>query len=188
MKKRILAFLMAMVMVFSLAACGDEEKKTNTGANNAASKQGVFKVSEVNMATEENVEDMNINQIKIIDDTIYLIAYTYYNNGYAMHFMTMDKEGSVLTKYPLMERYWDNVDTGIAVPLEEAAADVAALVTTDKIAATTTEVTENTEESEIEEYKDVYTYQILEDGRLAYVETYETYNNKTYESSSTCDL
>lgn len=188
MKKRILAFLMAMVMVFSLAACGDEEKKTNTGANNAASKQGVFKVSEVNMATEENVEDMNINQIKIIDDTIYLIAYTYYNNGYAMHFMTMDKEGSVLTKYPLMERYWDNVDTGIAVPLEEAAADVAALVTTDKIAATTTEVTENTEESEIEEYKDVYTYQILEDGRLAYVETYETYNNKTYESSSTCYL
>ena len=190
MKKRILACILAMVMVFSLAACGDKGAKTGSSANNADSKQGVFKVTEMKMETGENVEDVNINQIKILDDTIYMITNTYFNNGYAMNFVTMDKEGNVLTDHPLMERFWDNTDAGVAVPLAEKAALMAAAGVTVEVAETTETVdsTETTEESEIEEYSDIYTYLIMDDGRLAYVENHEMYNMNTHESSSTSYL
>lgn len=193
MKKRFLAFILACIMVFSLAACGDKDgKAASTNANNAASKQGVFKVStlETDMGIE-GITDYNIYQTKVIDDTIYMIVNAYMDNGYMLLFVTTDMEGTVQTKHTLVERIWE---TGgdIAVPLVEekvalaiAAGDVAGVIS-EVTTETTTE--ETADEDYIDEYNDVYTYTILDDGRLAYVETYESYNTKTYESTSTSYL
>lgn len=189
MKKRILALLLAVLMVISLTACGDKtEKVNNNNANNSASKQGVYKVSTLKTDLAlEGVTDYNINQTKVIDDTIYMVVNAYLNNGYMLLYVTTDLEGNVQNKYTLLERIWDNSD-GVAVPLAEE--KVALAVAAGDVSVLTSEVaTEETAEEEfIEEYNDIYSYNILDDGRLAYIEIYEKYNNKTLESSSTTYL
>lgn len=189
MKKRILALLLVVLMVISLTACGDKtEKVNNNNANNAASKQGVYKVSTLKTDLAlEGVTDYNINQTKVIDDTIYMVVNAYLNNGYMLLYVTTDLEGNVQNKYTLLERIWDNSD-GVAVPLAEE--KVALAVAAGDVSVLTSEVaTEETAEEEfIEEYNDIYSYNILDDGRLAYIEIYEKYNNKTHESSSTTYL
>lgn len=185
MKKKILALLLAVLMVISLTACGEKtEKVDNTSNNNAASKQGVYKVSTLNMDLGiEGVTEYNINQTKVIDDTIYMIVNAYMNNGYMLLYVTTDLEGNIQTKHTLVERIWQNND-GIAVPLVEE--KVALAVAAGDVSVITSEVTtENpAEEDAIEEYNDIYSYNILDDGKLAYIEINETYNNKTHESSS----
>ncbi len=188
MKKRILALLLAVLMVISLTACGDKGSNVNGGgttnnANKEASKQGVYKVSTLKTDLGiEGVTDYNINQTKVIDENVYMVINAYMNNGYVLLYVTTDMDGNVLTKHTLLERIWDN-SGGIAVPLEKLDLSIAA----GAVSTITTEIaTEDAvSEESIEEYNDIYTYSILDDGKLAYVETYEMYNNKTHESSST---
>lgn len=190
MKKRILALLLAVLMVISLTACGDKGSTVNGGSttgntnktNNEASKQGVYKVSTLKTDLGiEDVTDYNINQTKIIDENVYMIINAYMNNGYVLLYVTTDLDGNVLTKHTLLERIWDN-SGAIEAPLAKEEMALSSGV----ISTVTTEITTEdvaTDES-IEEYSDIYTYSILDDGKLAYVETYEKYNNKTYESTS----
>ncbi len=190
MKKRIIALFLVAAMVFSLAACGD----TNTGGNgggkkddagNAASKQGVFKIQEIKYDMGEGATDNNINDIRMIDDTIYMVSNTYYNNGYGIYFMTADAQGNMLTKHPIMERTWDNSGdlNGGAVALEHAVST--AKIAVESAAVATEDVMQDIEIPEISEYMDVYSWLILENGQLAYIENHESYNNKTHTSTNT---
>ncbi len=201
MKKRILALLLAVIMVLSLAACGkngngDGDKQVGSnGIKNPASKEGVYEYTdiEVDFGVEE-VNYYNFNRVKVIDDVIYMIVNISFNNGNAQRYITMDMSGNVLSNTVLYEQIWEPYDdTEVEVmPLASVKAEVAMAMP----AVTTEEITkeENTsEESGYEEYHNIWNYEILEDGRLVYVEMYEKYfmeNWELVESSSTlviCD-
>lgn len=181
MKKKILACILAVSMVFSVAACGDNSQKTNTETNNkkdtsALSKQGVFKIQEMKLESTRPEEEISIQDTKMVGDTIYMVTYSTFKNGSAFDFITTDKTGKILTRHNLMESIWE-------VPDDIATDDVVARTASSTVIVEPA-VTEPSGEDDVDTYTDIYIYEILEDGKLAYVETTETYNFKTYESTS----
>ena len=81
MKKRMLALILAVVMVLSMAACGGDKPSGSNAANNAASKEGVFEVVDLEaIADTVDADDFNISQMKAIGDTLYMIADVYFQD------------------------------------------------------------------------------------------------------------
>ena len=179
MKKRILSLVLALVMVLSLAACGgDGGKNGNNAVNNAASKEGVFDVVDLEVIADSmGAEDYNISQMKAIGDTLYMIADVYITNGYKVVYLTADMEGNIQTNTTIFEQIWETYDEPVeeAVPLEKVATnDVAVMLPAEP---------ETTEEEEV--WHNIYSYQILSDGKLVYVDSYEKNNVETgmYETT-----
>lgn len=183
MKKKILACMLAVSMVFSAAACGEKTDKTQQTTNNkkndtsALSKQGVFKVEELDLSQGRQEEEVNIKTAKIVGDTIYMLTYSYYNGGYCTEYIATDLNGNVSSRYTLSERTWEVVED------DEGTVDSGAVARTASNTAAVAETVDTaTDEDYTENYTEVYAYEILEDGKLAYVETNEIYNKQTYES------
>ena len=183
MRKRILSLILIVTMILSLAACGGD--KPGNGANNAASKEGVFKVVDLEAidATLDE-EDFNISQMKAIGDTLYMVADVYYRgdkNGYSILYLTTDMDGNVKTQTSIFEQIWENYDDKAeveeAVALEKTVAsnDIAVILPEEPIE----------DEVVYEDYHNIYSYQILSDGKLAYVDSLEKYNKETelYETT-----
>ena len=214
MKKRILAGFLVVIMVFALAACGSKETGNNgegtqsgNRIKNPASKEGVFKVTDLNVDFGvENVDYYNFNKIKVIDDTLYAVVHLGFNNGNSQRYMTMDASGNVLSNMVMMEQIWDN--TGAAYPevedleaeeaaVEETATEVVTQVNEKAALAVASGAvmlpmipaegvegeasTETEETGQYEEYTNIYCYEILDDGKLIYVEMYEKYLMETWE-------
>ena len=92
MKKRMITLILTVVMVLSVVACGDTKQQENSTAN----KEGVYDVVELEtIATQLDSKDYNINQMKAIGDTLYMIAETYVKNGYKVFYMTCDMDGNI---------------------------------------------------------------------------------------------
>ncbi len=227
MKKRITAFLLSVIMVLSLAACGKSgDGDTQTGSNgikNPASKEGVFKVTDLEV--DFGVEDVNyynFNKIKMIDDVLYAVVHIGFLNGNSQRYITMDASGNILTNAVLQEQIWgdmveeypvaedlameetaeeetEEADTEEAVTEEtavqartevafEATASSAVMLPmlpTPELPAEGTETEdgepEEGETEEFEEYTNIYSYEILDDGKLIYAEMYEKYLMETWE-------
>lgn len=175
MKKKLLALILTVVMVVSMAACGDQ--KVDNSAKNAASKEGVFDTNDLADFSEIfEGNDYNISQAKAVGDKVYLIADVYMDNGYQICYVAADYEGNIVGSHVIYEQIWENYD----VPVEEAvplAVEKAALAVA---AGATKEVVE-----EEDVWHNIYGYQILNDGKLAYIDGFEKYNQETevYEST-----
>lgn len=187
MKKKVLSLVLTVVMILSLAACGDGGRE-NGGkkVNNSASKEGVFEVVDLEAIGDTvDSDDFNISQMKAIGDTLYMIADVYFqddkSNGYRILYLTADMEGNVNTQHTIYEQIWQNYEDKSeveeAVPLEKAVAsnDIAVLLPEEPIV----------DEAVYEDYHNIYSYQILSDGKLAYVDSLERYNKETelYETT-----
>ena len=176
MKKRIISLVLAMVMCLSVAACGGGKKpNSNSEANNKASKEGVFDVVDMEAigSSDENGE-YNIYQVKVIGDTLHMIANVYLPNGNQIRYITADLEGNVKTDAVVYEDIWEetSVDDGMGVaPRTEEAVELPI----EKPGA------ENV-------WHNVYGHQILSDGKLAYVDNYETYDMETGMNSNTVNI
>ena len=180
MKKRILSLGLALIMELSLAACGgDGGKDGKNAANNAASKEGVFDVVDLDaIADNMDAEDYNISQMKAVGDKLYMIADVYITNGYKVVYLTADMDGNIQTNTTIFEQIWKTYDEPVeeAVPLEKVATDDVAVMLPAEPA---------TSEEEEEVWHNIYSYQILSDGKLVYVDSYEKNNAETgmYETT-----
>lgn len=196
MMKRVLALLLSTIMILSLVACGnaddDDGKNGGNKIKNPVSKEGVFKIAdmEVDLGIED-VDYYNYNQVKIIDNIIHLVVNASFYNGNTQRYITMDMDGNVLSNTTMYERiyevYDDKEDVEVeAVPLAEVAAEAVMLPAVN----VTTESMETSEEEALyEEYNNIYSYQILRDGGLVYVDVYEKYLMQTWELvETTCTL
>ena len=199
MKKRILALLLSVIMVFSLAACGntdddDERQTSGKGIKNPASKEGVFKIADMEVDFGiENINYYNFNQVKIIDDIIYMVVNAGFDNGNTQRYITMDMDGTVLSNTVINEQIWGGYgDEEVeAVPLAATAEIAVALPAVNTTIETEIPAEEEagTEADKYEEYNNIYSYQILNDGSLVYVEVYEKYLLETWELVETnCSL
>ena len=175
MRKRLTAIILVLIMAVSMAACGD--KKVDNSAKNAASKEGVFDSNDLADFSEVfDSNDYNISQAKAVNDKVYLIADVYMDNGYQICYVAVDFDGNVVGSHVIYEQIWDTGDVAVeeAVPLakEKAAIAVAAGATIEVV-----------EEEEV--WHNIYGYQILNDGKLAYIDGFEKYNQETelYEST-----
>lgn len=186
MKKRMLSLILVVVMVLSMAACGGDKPSGSNAANNAASKEGVFEVVDLEaIADTVDADDFNISQMKAIGDTLYMIADVYFqddkSNGYRILYLTADMEGNVKTQHTIYEQIWQNYEDKSeveeAVPLEKVVAsnDIAVLLPEEPVV----------DEAVYEDYHNIYSYQIMSDGKLAYVDSLERYNKETelYETT-----
>jgi len=228
MKKRFLAGVLIVIMLFALTACGNKETgNSSVGSQsgsdrikNPASKEGVFKVTDLDVDFGvENVNYYNFNNIKVIDDVLYAVVHLGFNNGNSQRYITMDASGNVLSNIVLQEQIWENIVNEYPVveeletedteetleenSTEEEVTEAAVAVTNEKVAlaaasgavtlpmlpmpelpaeGTAGEDSSATEETEqYEEYNNIYSYQILDDGKLVYVEMYEKYLMETWE-------
>lgn len=172
MKKRLLALVLAGVMAISMVACGGNGK-TDNSEQRAASKEGVFKITDIEQDFGVGKDDyLNINSMKLIDDTVYALVNTSFSNGNRTTYMTMDVSGAIQSQYVIQEQIYNYN--------EEAA--VGARTTLDSAVALPVQ-TETTaeEDGNLEIYSYVSNYYITEDGRLAYVLTSDINNIETGE-------
>lgn len=162
MRKRILSLVLAAVMAFSLAACGgneSEKQSASTNKNNEAAKQGVFKYEDIVLDLDADAQRLNVNQMKMVDGLLYMVLGVSLENGYQNRYVTMDTAGTVKSDYVIYEQ-----DYGAYT--EEAAE----------------------EESEYDEYHNIYSYTILRDGKLAYIDMTERSYRETVEYETSIEL
>lgn len=151
MKKRFLAFALTVIMACSAVACGgDTNRQTGGKTDNSASKQGVFKIQDLEIALDEGVEGSNISAMKVVGENIYMIMDLSYSNGSSVNYIKTDLESNVLKNIVLSEYSYGS--------------------------ATVEEGTETTAEVQVQEYKNCYAYTFMDDGSVAYIEQ----NNKYY--------
>ncbi len=202
MKKKLTALILTVAIASSMAACGDQ--KVDNSAKNATSKEGVFDAVDLADFSEAfQAEDYHISQAKVVGDKIYLIADVYMDNGYQICYASADFEGNVISNHVIYEQIWESYDVPVeeAVPLAVEKAALATATVEVVVEEATTEVAaENgifqeaviedavTEEAVTEEedvWHNIYGYQILNDGKLAYIDGFEKYNQETevYEST-----
>lgn len=192
MKKRIFAWFLIVIMAVALTACGSKETGNNGGGSqsgnrikNPASKEGVFKVTDLTVDFGvENVNYYNFNNIKVVDDTLYAVVHIGFANGNSQQYISMDASGNVLSKVVLQEQIWGNAVEDDAVVEELAIAKSAVvlpMLPTPELPAEGEVSTETQEKEQYEEYNNIYCYEILDDGRLVYVEMYEKYLTENWE-------
>ena len=171
MKKRMLAIILAMVMILSMSACGSTG--TGNNANNAASKEGVFDVVDLEtLANSTDAEEFNISQMKAIGDKLYMVADVYVKNGYKILYLTGDMEGNVNHQTTIFEQIWETQEgavVGDAVAFEKALISSSSSVM----------LPQEPMVEEPEEHHNIYAYQILSDGKLVYVDSVEKNNPET---------
>lgn len=173
MKKKLIALILTLSMILTLAACGGKE----SNEKKLASKEGVYKVVDLeNIKESMEATDFNINQLKIIGEKMYMIADIYMDNGYRICYLTADLEGNVTGNNVIYEQIWQQYeeDSAVAVPLVKEVAVEA--VTNDIMLPVEGEIA--VEEPADQEWHNIYAYTILSDGKLAYVDGYERYNSK----------
>lgn len=185
MKKRMLALILSVIMILSLTACGNNgDGDTQVGSNgikNPVSKEGVYDYTdiEVDFGVDE-VDYYNYNKVKVIDDIIYMIVNVSFYNGSSQRYISMDMSGNVLSNTVLYEQIWDmadDIEVEEAVPLTSSTAEIAIEVPAVEIP----EEKGTDEETLYEEYNNIWSYEILSDGRLVYVDMYEKYRTDTWE-------
>lgn len=165
MKKRLLALVLTLVMVCSMAACG------GVGAGGISSKEGVYKVEDIEQRFgAEEGDYLGITQMRVVDDTIYAVVDISFQNGSRSKYVAMDMKGNVLKEMLLNEQIYAPVDT--------EKAEFENMVTSSIVATETTEVVVEDSTVEGEEVVDdietssyISSYYILEDGRIAYIKT-----------------
>lgn len=182
MKKRMITLILTVVMVLSVVACGDTKQQENSTAN----KEGVYDVVELEtIATQLDSKDYNINQMKAIGDTLYMIAETYVKNGYKVFYMTCDMDGNIKYQKTIHEQIWETVDEPVeTLPLQTmeklaSSSDIAIMLPQESVEV-------EGPVNEVEEFHNVYSYQILSDGKLAYIDSVEKNNPETgmYETTN----
>lgn len=116
----------------------------------------------------------------MIGDTVYMLAEAYLSDGSRLVYLTTDMDGNIKTQVTIYEEIWEkyDVDDDFAVG---AASSVESAVVTDVA------VNEGSED-EISEYRNIYSYLIMDDGKLAYVDSTERYNYTTGISTTECKV
>ncbi len=173
MKKKMISLLLAVVMCLSMVACGGGNDSGGGGKKNEAvdkaSKEGVFEVTDIEaVKTAIGSDDFSFDTFKAIDGKLRMVANVYLSNGYEIRYLVTDMEGNVETSVALYEDIWD-------VPAEDAVQPRTAEIAVDVTApeAIAPEVPEE------QVRHNIYSASILSDGKLAYIESTETYNNTT---------
>lgn len=183
MRKRMLSLFLALIMICSLAACGGNgttDKGNET--NNAASKEGVFKVTDMGLLEQVfgEAENTYCREIKMIGDTVYMLAEAYLSDGSRLVYLTTDMDGNIKTQATIYEEIWEKYDVDDDFAVGEASSVESAVVTD-------VAVNEGSED-EISEYRNSYSYLIMDDGKLAYVDSTERYNYTTGISTTECKV
>lgn len=167
MKKRVLALILAMVMICSVTACGGASSD-----NQALSKEGVFKVADIEQdfgATENDY--VGISQMRVIDDTIYAIVDVSFSNGNRTKYVAMDMDGKVQKEHVLLERTYESAGDDKEAHEAAVAAGLSSVVTEETVEV----VDDYVSNSYISGYK------ILEDAKLAYIKTTDYYDDMVEE-------
>lgn len=174
MKKRVLALILTMAMICSVTACGG-----TSNDNQALSKEGVFKVTDIEQDFGASENDyVGISQMRVIDDTIYAIVDVSFSNGNRTKYVAMDMDGKVQKEHVLLERTYESAgDDKEAYELAVAAGNTA--VVTEETVETVEDYVSNTY---------ISGYSIMEDGRLAYVKTIDFYDDMLEEYTNKNDF
>lgn len=170
-RKRITAMGLAVMMAASLAACGGKtgNQGTTVASSSDAGKQGVFTSKELNNSLFEGVNSYYINALSVVDDKLVGFVELYADQGYGTHYVAMDLEGNVVSDKVLYEEIYQYDTEEDIMPLDEI----------DAAAAATTIVEPAYDPTYSYEY--IYSYQILEDGSIAYIHNVESGNWETNE-------
>lgn len=187
MKKRIISLVLAMAMCLSIVACGGDKTVSGNKVNNAASKEGVFDIVDLETiaAAIEN-DEFNINQLRTVGDTLYMVADVYLTNGNQVRYITADMDGNIKSNTVIFEQIWEDygVTDGMAVGRSESDVVSEVLVASAAEGVVTfpmipEEVPATGGEEEENVWHNMYAYVILSDGKLAYVDSFEKNNHET---------
>ncbi len=177
MKKKIISLLLAVVMCLSVVACGGGNtaggNKKNEAANKA-SKEGVFDVTDIEAMKEAiGSDDFSFDTFKAIDGKLRMVANVYLSNGYEIRYLVTDMDGNVETSMVLYQDIWEApVEDAVQPKIAEISASVA-----DVMEVYPEEIAPEAPEEQV--WHNVYGSTILSDGKLAYIDNTETYNNST---------
>ncbi len=110
--KRIVAAMLACVMMIGVAACGkesggeggnkgDDKVSANSGAVSVA-KEGVYRLEEIDFKQEKAAMDYGVLKTAVVGEKIYVVLQTYNQNWESSYkLLSMDMDGSDLQTYEM---------------------------------------------------------------------------------------